>query len=162
MFTSLLSRRVAMIGLEQWRAAVGAWHAGSTRAYRRYVNGRRRIVCNWQKLLFHTASIHYSVTWFIAVLFAFVSGSVASALGFNVDCRYSQSLCTAVKSPGKVCHDSTVRSCAVDLCRLLKSATPSLVSMLRLLSALRWLLIVAGDVELNPGPVSQGERHDYS
>ena len=143
-----------MIGLEQWRAAVGARHAGITRAYRHYVNGRRS---NWQKLLFHTASIHYSVTWFIAVLFAFVSVSVASALGFNVDWRYSQSVCTSVKSPGKVCHDSTVRSCAADLFRLLKLATPS---MLRLLSALRWLLIVAGDVELNPGPVPPGERHD--
>ena len=159
-----------MIGLEQWRAAIGAWHAGSLRAHRHFVNEKRRIAHNWQKL----ASMHYSVYWFIAVLFAFVSGSVASALGYNVDCRYSQSLCTSVKSPGKVCHDSlqrfrldtdssfatTVRSCAVDLCRLLKLANPSLASMLRLLSALRWLLIVAEDVELNPGPVPPGEQHD--
>ena len=161
-----------MIGLEQWRAAVGAWHAGSLRAYRHYVNGKRSIARNWQTLLLcrGAASIQYSICWIIAVLFAFVSEGVASALGFNADC---QSLCTSVKSPGKVCQDSlqhlrmitstfaaTVRSCAVDLYRLVKSTSPSLASMLRLLIALHWLLIVAGDVELNPGPVSQGERHD--
>ena len=50
-----------------------------------------------------------------------------------------------------------LRRCMTCLQRMWKLASPSVSSTLRLLLALGWLLIVAGDVELNPGPVSQGE-----
>ena len=43
-----------------------------------------------------------------------------------------------------------LRTCLQRFCKL--ATSPSASSMLRLLTALRWLLIIAGDVELNPGP----------
>ena len=46
-----------------------------------------------------------------------------------------------------------LRTCLQRFCKL--ATSPSASSMLRLLTALRWLLIIAGDVELNPGPTPQ-------
>ena len=46
-------------------------------------------------------------------------------------------------------------TCLQRFCKL--ATSPSASSMLRLLTALRWLLIIAGDVELNPGPTPQSE-----
>ena len=49
----------------------------------------------------------------------------------------------------------TFTFCLQHFCKL--STSPSAFSMLRLLTALQWLLIIAGDVELNPGPISQSK-----
>ena len=48
-----------------------------------------------------------------------------------------------------------LRTCLQRFCKL--ATSPSASSMLRLLTALRWLLIIAGDVELNPGPTPQSK-----
>ena len=174
--------RYVMISLEQWRAAVGGWNAGKLSAiYRRY--GSRRIVRNWAKLLLvmdsYTAVIFYALYWLIAGLFAFMSSDgwiIALSVVFDDACGYPHDIRRAlVESPtATVFHVSReylqrfwvfasptvaplLRSCMIRLQRLWKLASPSVSSMLRLLLALNWLLIVAGDVELNPGPVSQGE-----
>ena len=49
---------------------------------------------------------------------------------------------------------ATLEACNGCLHCLGTSASPSKVQVLRLLLALCWLLIVAGDVELNPGPLT--------
>ena len=170
-----------MIGLEQWRAAIGGWNSRNLSAiYRRY--GSRRIVRNWPKLLLildnYTAAIYYSVYWIIVVLFALMSQDglfVALSLAFDSNSGYPQDLCMLVKSPTatvfQVGNDSlerfrmfvepivdpVLRTCTVHLRRTWKLASPSAASMLRILLALNWLLIVAGDVELNPGPLPPGE-----
>ena len=171
-----------MISLEQWRAAVGGWNAGSLSAiYRRY--GSRRIVRNWAKLLLvmdsYTAAVYYSLYWIIVGLFAFMSSDgwiIALSVAFDDACGYPHDIRRAlVESPTatvlQVSHDylqrfwvfasptvaPLLRSSMIRLQRLWKLASPSVSSMLRLLLALNWLLIVAGDVELNPGPVPPGE-----
>ena len=172
-----------MISLEQWRAAVGGWNAGKSPAiYRRY--GSRRIVRNsWAKLLLvmdrYTAAIYYSLYWLILGLFAFLSSDgwiTALSLAFDDTCGYPHDIRHAlVESPtATVFHAShdylqrfwvfasptvapLLRRCMTCLQRMWKLASPSVSSTLRLLLALGWLLIVAGDVELNPGPVSKGE-----
>ena len=171
-----------MISLEQWRAAIGGWNAGKLSAiYRRY--GSRRIVRNWAKLLLvmdsYTAVIYYALYWLFAGLFAFMSSDgwiIALSLVFDDTCGYPHDIRRAlVESPTatvfRVSRDylqrfwvfasptvaPVFRSCMIRLQRLWKLASPSVSSMLRLLLALNWLLIVAGDVELNPGPVPQGE-----
>ena len=166
-----------MIGLEQWRAAIGGWNSRNLSIYRRY--GSRRIVRNWPKLLLildnYTVAMYYSVYWLIVVLFALMAEDglfVALSLAFDNNCGYPQDLCMLVKSPTaavfQASHDSLQRfwvsadptvapvlrtcTCTVHLYRSWKLASPSAASMLRLLLALNWLLIVAGDVEQNPGP----------
>ena len=171
-----------MISLEQWRAAIGGWNSGNLSAiYRRY--GNRRIVGKWAKLLLvmdsYTADIYYALYWLIVSFFAFMSSDgwiIALSLADDDTCGYPhdirhalvESLTAAVFHVG---HDNLqrfwlfasptvaplLRSCMIHLQRLWKLASPSVFSMLRLLHALKWLLIVAGDVELNPGPVLQGE-----
>ena len=165
-----------MIGLEQWRAAIGRWYSGNLSAiYRRY--GTRKIVRNWPKILdnyCNTAAIYYSVL-LIVVLFALTSQDglfVALSLAFDNSCSYPQDLCMLVKSPTatmlQVSHGSLQRSWVITdstagpvlrtciRCSW-KLASPSSAPMLRLLLALNWLMIVAGDVELNPGPLPPGE-----
>ena len=165
-----------MISLEQWRAAIGGWNAGKLSAiYRRY--GSRRIVRNWAKLMdCYTAAIYYALYWLIVGLFAFMSSDgwiIALSVVFDDACGYPHHIRRAlVESPTatvfRISHDylqrfwvfasptvaPLLRSCMIRLQRL---ASTSVSSMLRLLLALNWLLIVAGDVELNPGPVPQGE-----
>ena len=172
-----------MIGLEQWRAAIGGWYSGNISAiYRRY--GSRRIVRNWPRLLLimdgYTATAYYTVYWLFVVLLAFISADnlpAALTLAFDDACGYQHSLRALVKSPIAAVFDFSqdslqrfwvfasptavpvLKLCTVCLQRLCKLATsPSASSTLRLLAALQWLLIVAGDVELNPGPIPQGEE----
>ena len=168
-----------MIGLEQWRAAIGGWYSGNLSAiYRRY--GSRRIVRNWPKLLLildnYTAVIYYSVFWLIVVLFALLSEDglfITLSLAFG---NNPQDICmsptAAVFQVGRgslqcfwVFVEPTIapviRTCT-DYPRSWKLGCPSVASMLRLLLALNWLLIVAGDVELNPGPVPPGEPKTYT
>ena len=171
-----------MIGLEQWRAAIGGWNARNLSAiYRRY--GSRRIVRHtvWSKLLLlldsYSAAICYSVYWLIVVLFVSMSEDglfVALSLAFDNNCGYSDTLSALVKSPTMI-RDSLqclwvptkppaaatpiLRICAIQPHRLLTLASPSSAPMLRLLRALKWLLIVAGDVELNPGPLPPGKAY---
>ena len=171
-----------MIGLEQWRAAIGGWYSGNLSAiYRRY--GSRRIVRGWSKLLLildsYSTAIYYSIYWLILVLFVLMSGDglfVALSLAFDRNCGYSDNLNALVKSPTSTAmiqagRDSLrclwvstkpsltiLRICAIQLHRLWTLASPSTAPMLRLLRALKWLLIVAGDVELNPGPLTAGEH----
>ena len=104
------------------------------------------------------------------------NATAALTLAFDDTCGYEHSLRALVKSPtAAVLHVSqdslqrfwvfassivvpVYRTCIICLQCLCKlAASPSASSMLRLLTALRWLLIVAGDVELNPGPITQGE-----
>ena len=172
-----------MIGLEQWRAAIGGWNSRNLSAiYRRY--GSRRIVRHtvWSKLLLlldsYSAAICYSVYWLIVVLFVLMSEDglfVALSLAFDNNCGYSDTLSTLVKSPTMI-RDSLqclwvptkspatpiLRKCTIQLHRLLTLASPSSAPMLRLLRALKWLLIVAGDVELNPGPLPAGKAYSDS
>ena len=172
-----------MIGLEQWRASIGGWNSGNLSAtYRRY--GSRRIVRGWSKLLLiidhYTAAIHYFVYWLIAVLFALMSEDglfFAISLAFENNCGYSDTLSMLVKSPTSAAtiqagRDSLeclwvstkpsvtpiLQTCTFQWHCLCTLASPSSTApMLRLLLALNWLLIVAGDVELNPGPLPKGE-----
>ena len=104
------------------------------------------------------------------------SAAAALTIAFGDTCGYQHSPRALVKSPTAavlqvsqgslqrfwVFASSIVvpvyRTCIICLQRLCKlAASPSASSMLRLLTALRWLLIVAGDVELNPGPIPAGE-----
>ena len=169
-----------MIGLEQWRAAIGGWHSGNLSAiYRRY--GSRRIVRGWSKLLLildnYRAAIWYSVYWTIVVLFAFMSEdglfialsdnnyaylddllkSSASAATIRAGRDSLQCLWVSTKPPVL----PKLQTCKIQLHRLCQMlASPSTTApMLRLLLALNWLLIVAGDVELNPGPLPKGEAN---
>ena len=163
-----------MIGLEQWRASIEGCNYRAL--YRRY--GSRRIVRKWPKLLLivddYRATVCYALYWVFVVLLAFMSAegfSAALSLVFDDTCGYQRSLFALVQSPTStvlqfsqdslqrfwVSANPTVapalRTCQVFLQRLCKlAASPSASSMMRLLVALHWLLIVAGDVELNPGP----------
>ena len=169
-----------MISLEQWRATTGGWNAAKSSAiYRRY--GSRRIVRNsCAKLLLvmdrYTAVIYSSLYWLILGLFAFLSSDgwiTALSLAFDDICGYPHEIRQVlVESPTAtvfhVSHDYLQRFRVFTnptlapllgrcLQRMWKLASPSVSSTLRLLLALGWLLIVAGDVELNPGPVPRGE-----
>ena len=171
-----------MIGLEQWRASIGGWYSSNLSAiYRRY--GSRRRVCNWSKLLLilddYSAAVCYSVYWIFIVLFALMSQDglfVVLFLVFDHNCGYSDNLSTLANSAAtfqagrdslqylRVSTEPFVNSklqiCTIWLNRLWTFAGPwTTVSMLRLLLALNWLLIVAGDVELNPGPSTAGEAN---
>ena len=167
-----------MIGLEQWRATIGGWYSGNLSAiYRRY--GSRRIVRNWPKLLLildnYTAAIYYSAYWLIVVLFALLSEDglfVALSFAFDNNCVYPDLYMLPTATVFQVGHDSlqrfwvfvdptvspVLRTCTIHLRRSKLASTTTTAPMLRLLLALNWLLIVAGDVELNPGPVPSGER----
>ena len=164
-----------MIGLEQWRAAIGRWHAGNLSAiYRRY--GSRRIVCNWTKFLptidNYSTAVYYLVYWLIVVLFAVLSEDglfVAISLHFCDNWSY---LTPVPRSPAPVFRGyqnlrefvqptvtPVLGTGMVYLNRNWKLLGPSLAPTLRQLLALNWLLIVAGDVELNPGPLPAGEAY---
>ena len=170
-----------MNSLEQWRAAIGGWNSRNLSAiYRRYGSRRMIRVRNSLKLLLAmdhyndaTIVLYYSLYWLIVRLFAFMSSDGWMSLAVDNICGYPYDIRRAlVEAPTAtvrhVSHDyqqrfwmlasptaaPELRGCTVHLQQL---PSPSVSSMLRLLTALRWLLIVAGDVELNPGPVSQGE-----
>ena len=177
-----------MIGLEQWRASIGGWNSGNLSAtYRRY--GSRRIVRGWSKLLLiidhYSTAIHYFVYWLIAVLFALMSEDglfFAISLACDNNCGYSDTLSMLVKSPTSAAtiqagRDSLeclwvstkpsvtpiLQTCTLQWHRLCTLASPSSTApMLRLLLALNWLLIVAGDVELNPGPLPTSEANSIN
>ena len=170
-----------MIGLEQWRASIGGWHSGNLSAiYRRY--GSRRIVRGWSKVLpiidNYSAAIYYFVYWLIVVMYVFLSEDglfVTLSLAFDKNFGYSDIVSTFIKSPAsaamvragrdslKCLRVSTKpffsQTCTVQWPHNLWTfASPSTTApMLRLLLALNWLLIVAGDVELNPGPLPMSE-----
>ena len=177
-----------MIGLEQWRASIGGWNSRTLSVtYRRY--GSRRIVRGWSKLLLisdnYSTAVYYSVYWLIAVLFVLMSEDglfVALSLAFDNNCGYSDTLSMLVKSPTSAAtiqagRDSLeclwvstkpsvtpiLQTCTLQWHRLCTSASPSSTApMLRLLLALNWLLIVAGDVELNPGPLPTSEANSIN
>ena len=171
-----------MIGLEQWRASIGGWYAGNMSAiYRRY--GSRRIVRGWSKVLpiidDYSTAIYFSVFWLIVALYAFMSEDglfVTLSLAFDKNCSYSDILNTFVKSPASAamvqpCCNSLWVSTKPSFSPILQTYTiqwhrlwtfaslSTTVPMLRLLLALNWLLIIAGDVELNPGPLPTSEAN---
>ena len=171
-----------MISLEQWRAAIGGWNSRNLSAiYRRYRNRRIVRARNWAMLLvamdhYNTGILYCAVYWLIVGLSAFMSSDGWMSSGFDDICDYQHDIRRAlVEAPTAavrhVSHDyqqrfwvfasptaaPEPRSSTVYLQRLWNLASPSVCSMQRLLRALGWLLIVAGDVELNPGPLPPGE-----
>ena len=109
----------------------------------------------------------------LQIMYTYTAAATTFSLAFYHTCGYQHSLHALVKSPAAtvlhISQDSLQRfwvfaSPTVVNVPVLKTRTvclqPPLCStsaMLRLLTALQWLLIVAGDMELNPGPISQGE-----
>ena len=170
-----------MISLEQWRAAVGGWNSRNLRAiYRRY--GSRRMVRarDWARfqlaMELYSVDLYCSLYWLIVGLFAFFSSDGWRSATFDDICDFPLAIRRALIAAPTILvrHASRdnlpqlcvlasptaapeLRSSVVYLQRLWKLESPSVSSILRLLRALGWLLIVAGDVELNPGPVPPGE-----
>ena len=157
-----------MIGLEQWRAAIGGWNSGNLSAiYRRY--GSRRIVHHniWLKHLLpildnYSAVICYSVYWLIIALFTLMSeDGLFVALSLHAD-NFSALSTSAAMIPASrdslQCLWVSTKPFVIQLRHLMTLGSPSNTApTLRLLLALNWLLIVAGDVELNPGPLPSGK-----
>ena len=125
---------------------------------------------------FYSVDVYCSLYWLIVGLFAFFSSGGWRSATFDDICDFPLAIRRALIVAPTILvrhasHDNLPQLCAlasptaapelrnsiVYLQRLWKLESPSVSSILRLLRALGWLLIVAGDVELNPGPVTPGE-----
>ena len=120
-------------GVEEWRARIGQWENRKLRWYQAHSGSRRRVPLNLGRLIAESPQLCLMLLLMLAVKVAIsmweAGGDALSSLGR-----------LAVRGRGCV--------------RSLRSRPAPLFSFFLALSL---LLIVAGDVETNPGPIS-GEK----
>ena len=141
-FVSLPSS--AMIDLCQWRASIGLHHAAGSRALAR-TPGKRRLAGSAQQLAETLAIALASLLMGLVAQCQLLIDAICHSLLIRVltcvavfDCKLRQTGVSDVVCGGWFLSVSLLQALSVDLERSL--------------SALAILLIMAGDVEQNPGP----------
>ena len=125
-------------GTEEWRARIGQWENRKLRWYQAHHAGFRL------RVLPHLGRVYSEVSLLYALLLLSLAGRIVSEL-------YAIGLSSRSGLAGRG------RCCTYDWSRNL-STTPNLSLFL----ALSLLLVIAGDVEINPGPLTGEKMNDWT
>ena len=127
-------------GPDEWRARIGHWENRKLRWYKAHCGSRPRVPLHLH--LEHLERVISEAPLLCVLLLLSLVGNVATGV-----CVGGSSALSGLGKLGRCCFGCS--------CAQLKRAT----AFLSLLLALSLLLVVAGDVETNPGPISgEGKR----
>ena len=122
-------------GVEEWRARIGQWENRKLRWYPAHSGSRRRVPLNLGRLIADSPKFCFAMVLLLA-LDIFIS------------------ICEAGKAALRSLDKLVIRGrCCV---RSLRARPTALFSIILALSL---LLVLAGDVETNPGPISGERKH---
>ena len=124
-------------GVEEWRARIGSWENRKLRWYQAHSGSRRRVPLNLGRVISEAPQ-----------LCLFLLLSLVENVATGMCERGKDAFSTLGRLAGR-CR------CCADSRSLRARATP----LFSLFLAVSLLLIVAGDVETNPGPISGERKH---
>ena len=126
-------------GVEEWRARIGSWENRKLRWYQAHSGSRRRVPINLGRVISEAPQL---------CLFLLLSLAEKVVTGVCEGGKDAVSALGRLAGRGRSCTCAGSRS-------LRARATP----LLSLFLAVSLLLIVAGDVETNPGPIGGERKH---
>ena len=128
-------------GPDEWRARIGHWENRKMRWYQTHCGSRPRV-----PLHLHMERVISEVPLLCVLLLLSLAWNVAAVV-----CKAGNGvLCSSGKLVGQARRCARVRQCRAWA-----------IPFLSLFLALSLLLIVAGDVEANPGPISGEQMYTY-